>query len=74
MGKWQNGAPLDANGSTTGREGLRTAIRTYIDDARKVLEKDRDYLVEYSKRLSNRDILEKDMSQLTAEELDRILS
>jgi len=74
MGKWKNGAPLDANGSTTGREGLRTAIRTYIDDARKVLEKDRDYLVEYSKRLSNRDILEKDMSQLTADELDKILS
>jgi hypothetical protein len=74
MGKWQNGAPVDANGSTTGREGLRTAIRTYIDDARKVLEKDRDYLVEYAKRLSNRDVLEKDMSQLTAEELDKILA
>lgn len=74
MAKWSNGTPLGANGSTSGREGLRTAIRTYIDDARKVLERDRDYLVEYSKRLSNRDVLEKDMSQLTADELDKILS
>jgi len=74
MANWQNGAPTDPTGSTTGREDLRTAIRTYLDDTRKALEKDRDYLVEYAKRLSNRDVLEKDLAQLTAVELEKILS
>lgn len=74
MGKWQNGAPVDASGSVSGREDLRSAIRTYVDDARRTLEKDRDYLVEYAKRLSNRDVLEKDLSQLTVDELNKILS
>lgn len=74
MGKWQNGVPVDESGAATGREELRTAIRTYIDDARRTLENDRDYLVEYAKRLSSRDVLEKDLSQLTAEELNKILS
>ena len=74
MANWTNGAPLSEDGYATGREDLRTAIQTYISDARSLLEGERDYLVEYAKRLSNRDVLEKDMADLTSAELDKILA
>ena len=74
MAKWSNGAVAGENGATTGREDLRTFLNEYLGAARKSLQKDRDYLLQYHARLSGRDVMDKDITTLTAAEMDKVLS
>lgn len=74
MAKWTNGAVTGQNGATTGREELRTFLNAYLGTARKSLQQDRDYLVAYHARLSGRDVMDKDITTLTAAEMDKLLS
>jgi hypothetical protein len=75
MAKWSNGSPCDSMGNPkTGNPEQQVAMKAYVDEVRKNLEAERDYLIEYYRRVSGRDILDKEIASLTAEELDKVLS
>lgn len=75
MAKWANGSPVDSAGNPkTGRPELQVALKAYVDAARKNLEAERDYLIEYYRRVSGRDVLDKEMASLTLEEIEKLLA
>jgi hypothetical protein len=74
MAKWQNGQLLDSQGlPASDREDLRNTLQAYVKEVRTSLEKERDYLIEYHRRLSGRDVLDKDVAALTLEEVEKLL-
>lgn len=75
MARWANGSPVDSAGNPkTGNPELQVALKAYIDAARKSLEEERDYLIEYYRRVSGRDILDKELASLTLEEIEKLLA
>lgn len=75
MAKWANGSPADSAGNPkTGNPELQVALKAYVDAARKSLEEERDYLIEYYRRVSGRDVLDKELASLTLEEIEKLLA